>query len=254
MRLQKLSDGSIRLSQLNPWEVQTFRSLPILADFSGHEAAERRMLPTPAVESDLTPDMGMDWVEYVMPELRESFARNLSAVMADLENLKTHFPDDPETAETAADADGDGPASSPRDEAEDDDAWSWDDDDESVNGNGSGNGNDSRPPQSSSNTPPADPHQKANGPSPRTSGPSPSRSGPPQELNYSVDIPSDHAELWFRAMNQARLVLSAKHGIDSEHIPDLATLLTSGKLEYWFQYELFVSLQGWLVDAVLDSN
>lgn len=228
MRLQKLSDGAIRLSQLNPWEVQTFRSLPILADFSDHEAAERRMLPTPAVESDLTPDMGMDWVEYVMPELRDSFARNLSTVMEDLENLKTHFPGDPE-------AGGEGhPASSPEEEG---DSWSWDEDeDESQSPPSFGTG------------------KKENGPSPRKAEPARSQSGPAQELNYSVDIPADHAELWFRAMNQARLVLSARHGIDSEHIPDLATLLTSGKLEYWFQYELFVSLQGWLVDAVLDTD
>ena len=31
MHLQKLPDGSIRLSRLNPWDVQTFRSLPALA-------------------------------------------------------------------------------------------------------------------------------------------------------------------------------------------------------------------------------
>ncbi|MDB6133367.1 MAG: hypothetical protein JWM59_1610 [Verrucomicrobiales bacterium] len=231
MRLQKLSDGAIRLSQLNPWEVQTFRSLPILADFSDHEAAERRMLPTPAVESDLTPDMGMDWVEYVMPELRDSFARNLSTVMEDLENLKTHFPGDPEPDE----ADRSGHSASILDD--DADPWGWDDDDD-----------ESRSPSSSGTG------KKESGPPPQKAGPARSQSGPPQELNYSVDIPSEHAELWFRAMNQARLVLSAKHGIDSEHIPDLATLLTSGKLEYWFQYELFVSLQGWLVDAVLDTN
>ncbi|RYD35649.1 MAG: hypothetical protein EOP86_07915 [Verrucomicrobiaceae bacterium] len=234
MRLQKLSDGAIRLSQLNPWEVQTFRSLPILADFSDHEAAERRMLPTPAVESDLTPDMGMDWVEYVMPELRDSFARNLSTVMEDLENLKTHFPGDLEAGEDGH------PAPVHDDDDDGGDSWNWDDDEGK---------DESQSPSSGNGT-----GKKESGPPPQAAGTARSQSGPSQELNYSVDIPSDHAELWFRAMNQARLVLSAKHGIDSEHIPDLATLLTSGKLEYWFQYELFVSLQGWLVDAVLDDN
>ncbi len=55
-------------------------------------------------------------------------------------------------------------------------------------------------------------------------------------------------------MNQARIVLSAQYGIDSEHVPDLAKLLESGQLEKWFQYELFVSLQGWLVEVAMNPD
>ncbi|MES2706830.1 MAG: hypothetical protein V4726_09535 [Verrucomicrobiota bacterium] len=249
MRLQKLSDGTIRLSQLNPWEVRTFRSLPALADFSGHEAAERRLLPSPAVEADLTPEMGMDWVEYVIPELRDSFAHNLGTVMADLENLKTHQPggDGPgKDTGKKADAAGNGGA-------------------DSQNGSQRpGNGEDDRLADQPHDDPGADDcldedgddddddddFDESENAGESTAG---SAAGPPMEL-YTVDIPSAHAEQWFRAMNQARLVLSARHGIDSEHLPDLASLLASGRLEHWFQYELFVSLQGWLVDAVLDAG
>jgi hypothetical protein len=42
--------------------------------------------------------------------------------------------------------------------------------------------------------------------------------------------------------------------MDSEHPPDLAALLEAGQLEHWFQYELFVSLQGWLVEVVMDPD
>ena len=72
--------------------------------------------------------------------------------------------------------------------------------------------------------------------------------------HFVLTIPADHAEAWFRAMNQARIVLSIRYGIDSERVPELGRLLEAGQLEYWFQYELFVSLQGWLVEAVLNPE
>jgi hypothetical protein len=55
-------------------------------------------------------------------------------------------------------------------------------------------------------------------------------------------------------MNQARIVLSIRYGIDSERVPELGRLLEAGQLEYWFQYELFVSLQGWLIEVVLNPE
>ncbi len=76
----------------------------------------------------------------------------------------------------------------------------------------------------------------------------------PSMPHFVLTIPADHAEAWFRAMNQARIVLSIRYGIDSERVPELGRLLEAGQLEYWFQYELFVSLQGWLVEAVLNPE
>lgn len=218
MRLQKLPDGSLRLSRMNAWDVQTLRNLPVLADFSDHEAAERRLLPSPAIESDLTPEMAMDWVEFVVPELRDSFAANLGVVMSDLSSLKPHGPDPAFPAPSA---------SSDTNEAQ-------------------------RPaPAAASDSASDDGGKEEN----TGSGTSDAAPGPQPVMDYyTVDIPFAHAEAWFRAMNQARLVLSAKHGIDSENLPDLASLLTSGKLEHWFQYELFVSLQGRLIDMSLDPE
>lgn len=210
MQLRKLPDGTIRLTRLNPWDVQTFRSLPLLADFSQDPKAEKRLLPTPAIDSDMSPEMAMDWVEYVVPELRESFAENLSIVMADLSTL---------TIETE----------------------NFEEDKTAV-------------------------EDQKNGADPANLGDEPTRPLPGEESihgegavtspvpHFSLTIPPDHAEAWFRAMNQARIVLSARYGIDSEHVPELAKLLEAGQIEYWFQYELFVSLQGWLVEAVLDPE
>ncbi len=218
MHLRKLPDGSIRLTRLNPWDVQTFRSLPDLADFSKDSKAEKRLLPAPAIESDLSPEMAMDWVEYVVPELREQFAGNLAIVMADLATMTG------ETEVEAADFESD------EEEAEDQPEEA---DEPETHGNAAEEVPDPVPSEASilrdGPTAPAVPH-------------------------FALTIPAGHAEAWFRAMNQARIVLSTRYGIDSEHVPELAKLLEAGQIEYWFQYELFVSLQGWLVDAVLDPE
>lgn len=218
MHLKKLPDGSIRLTRLNPWDVQTFRSLPALADYSQDAKAEKRLLPTPAIDADLSPEMAMDWVEYVLPELRESFAENLSVVMADLATLTAEDPDGEEDP-NEDDGEHDGEEIGTEEEIEDDEATQ-------------------EPP---SQSPPMAAAKAVAG-------------GPPVVPHFALTIPADHAEAWFRAMNQARIVLSARFGIDSEHVPELAKLLEAGQIEYWFQYELFVSLQGWLVEAVLDPE
>lgn len=189
MTLHKLANGSIHLSKLNSWDVQTFRSLSSLADYSKDAAAEKRLLPAPAADQDLSPEMAMDWVEYVIPELRESFAHNLETVLADLKNLTEEPQPPPSEAEFP----------------------------------------DDREPGTQRETEPEMPH-------------------------FCLAIPADHVEQWYRAMNQARIVLSAQYGIDSEHVPDLAKLLESGQLEKWFQYELFVSLQGWLVEVAMNPD
>ena len=212
MHLQKLPDGSIRLSRLNPWDVQTFRSLPALADYTAAPEAEKRLLPTPAIESDLTPEMAMDWVEYVVPELRESFAESFTTVLADLETLSL----DPGPEAEGA---GDG----------------VDDNDEEEKGEPSPSGQESTAKGNASQQAVEEVEE-------------------PSMPHFVLTIPGDHAEAWFRAMNQARIVLSIRYGIDSERVPELGRLLEAGQLEYWFQYELFVSLQGWLVEAVLNPE
>ena len=215
MQLRKLSDGSIRLTRLNPWDVQTFRSLPSLADFSKDPRAEKRLLPSPAIDSDMSPELAMDWVEYVVPELRESFAENLSIVMADLATLTEDPGHDAPTPDENSDSGGlDNPEADDRAETK-----------PAAADSGAG---DHPEEAEDPETPPA-PH-------------------------FALTIPADHAEAWFRAMNQARIVLSERYGIDSEHVPELAKLLEAGQIEFWFQYELFVSLQGWLVEAVLDPE
>lgn len=183
MRLTKLEDGGVLFERINDWEKHALTLLPKLADFSGKGEAEKRLLPAPAVETDLTPEMAMDWVEFVTPQLRSAFQESLDVVVADLRGLE---------------------------------------------------------PES----PPVDPNPW---PKPGTGTEKASK------VTWRMSIPLGHADHWFRAMNQARLVMSAQHGIDSENAPDFSALLASGQLEMWFYYEFFVSLQVWLVEYVMDS-
>lgn len=238
MHLRKLPDGSVRFSHIDPWELRTFRALPELADFSTDARAEQRLLPTPAVDEDLSPDLAMDWVEYVVPELREGFSKNLDTVMADLDRLILEaFPppadngsSDEETFEDTDDGDDDDEHEVHEENMEDQDART-----------GLPGEPDSEAPLSESSS---------------SSGSGSLEDDLPSEPAeyYTLTVPPDHVEHWFRALNQARLVLSCRFNIDSEHVPDLPALLESGELEHWFQYELFARLQGWFVEAVLDPE
>lgn len=248
MQLQKLTDGSVRISRMSAWDVQTFRNLPNLADYTADPKSEKRLLPPPAGDLDLSPEMAMDWVEYVVPELRESFAQNLNIVLEDLATLTLDH-----SSKKKQSSNGSGPASAAeaskgknkaaeplKDEGEDEESDPDDDNHETDAFSGGfiplpGFGSEGEESSSSSG-----------------SGAGPESA--PENRQYTLTIPPGHAEAWFRALNQARIVLSTRYGIDSEHIPDLAQLLVAGEIEFWFQYELFVNLQGWLVEVVLNPE
>lgn len=46
--------------------------------------------------------------------------------------------------------------------------------------------------------------------------------------------------------------MSAADGIDAEHTPYRPALLAAGKLERWFQSQLYAGLQAWLVEHAMD--
>jgi hypothetical protein len=74
----------------------------------------------------------------------------------------------------------------------------------------------------------------------------------PRDLWYII-VPANHVEDWYRAMNQARLVLSEKydaHRSDSAHV---AKMFVSGRMELLLQYELLTGLCGWWVEFVMHS-
>jgi len=70
-------------------------------------------------------------------------------------------------------------------------------------------------------------------------------------VQWGFKIPADHVEDWYRAMNQARLMLSAKHEAHRTDNAHIASMFISGKMEALIQYELLTGLCSWWVDALL---
>jgi hypothetical protein len=86
----------------------------------------------------------------------------------------------------------------------------------------------------------------------RRKGPGISPPGKKPPVRWSFLIPAAHVEDWFRAMNQARLMLSEKyeaHRMDDGHI---ASMFISGNMEPLIQYELFTGLCSWWVNSLLN--
>lgn len=72
------------LSRLNPWELNTLRSVPQLADPAGVKELEARLYPPPAVAGDIDARMAEDWAEFVVPELRDRFRSAIGIMAADV--------------------------------------------------------------------------------------------------------------------------------------------------------------------------
>lgn len=71
---------------------------------------------------------------------------------------------------------------------------------------------------------------------------------------WTINVPAAHVEDWFRAMNQARLVLSSSreaHRQDQEYV---TTMLLKGEVDLLIQYEMLTALCGWWVDIMLRAE
>ena len=71
-------------------------------------------------------------------------------------------------------------------------------------------------------------------------------SGTPDRLR----IEPGQVESWYLALNQARLVMSERFGIDTGDVDRTMELVAEGKLETLYHYELYTELCGWLVYAL----
>lgn len=66
----------------------------------------------------------------------------------------------------------------------------------------------------------------------------------------SIRVPGEEIELWYLALNQARLVMSERFQIDSEKPEGIMALIAAGKIETVYYYEFYTSLCGVLVEAL----
>lgn len=76
------------------------------------------------------------------------------------------------------------------------------------------------------------------------------------ERRLRLDVPLEHAQAWFSALNQARLMLDQKYKLHPEGDGDFEPVLRededSGidmqeRLEVYMRYEFYAALQEWLV-------
>ncbi len=107
----------------------------------------------------------------------------------------------------------------------------------------------------------------------RPAGEPPAPQPPPEERPtglYSIMIAAGHVEHWYRAMNQARLVMEARYGVASETDDEEeqafdSMLMTEAesaaeidrlakRMERMVQYRFFTSLQGFLISAIMDPE
>ncbi len=99
-----------------------------------------------------------------------------------------------------------------------------------------------RPPQKANIRPPRPPRLRA------------PVLAPPPPPEWTLTIPTSHTEDWFRAMNQARLVLSATHEAHRTDNAHIAQLFITGHMEVLVHYELLTGMCGWWVDAILSNR
>ena len=71
---------------------------------------------------------------------------------------------------------------------------------------------------------------------------------------YTITIAGENAERWFRALNQARLVMHTKHDFpdedslgEEEHMTAITALLQSGEFAPYLRSRLYAQLQEWIV-------
>lgn len=219
MRVSRLPDGSVQLSQLDDLQLRMLRSLPGLADPGDDEAALRRLYPAPFEPGETTDEQKEDWAELVQPELEQLFENSLERVSADVKTARLE--------------------SLPPPAMEDDGEDQEDEEEVGIE----------KPPRVRA----PDPAMRKRPRSPRRAAIRPPQKEAPPELplRWEFTIPAAHVEDWYRAMNQARLILSERHAAhrtDDEHI---ARLLMSGRMESLIQYELLTALCGWWVEVLM---
>jgi len=94
-RLTRMSDGSLRFSELAPWFVGVLVQLPALLDSDQPEEVSRRLYPEPSDNKE----MQEEWDKYVRPELFALVASAREIVLRDLGNLRVGSTSDANVAE-----------------------------------------------------------------------------------------------------------------------------------------------------------
>jgi len=216
MTLQRLPNGSVRIARLDEWHLDALRTIPQLANPGDDEKALRRVFPAPFAAGEATAEQQEDWVEYVQPDLQTLFEDSLERVAAD---LKTAHPSEPE--DRNVDEEEDEVEVEVEDEGGDEDVVEDEIEDE----------DEDEDEEEEEDEDEKDIAIKA--------------------PEWELTVPGAHVEDWYRAMNQARLVLSSAkdaHRTDHDYV---TRMLLSGELDVLVRYEMLTAMCGWWVEVIL---
>jgi len=90
-QLSRMSDGSLRFSELAPWFVGVLVQLPDLLDSDQPEEVSKRLYPEPSDNEEIQ----KEWEKYVRPELFALVASAREIVLQDIGNLRLGSDPDP---------------------------------------------------------------------------------------------------------------------------------------------------------------
>jgi uncharacterized protein DUF2017 len=85
MLIYRSKRDRIEFAEVDPFEAEFLRQIPVVCDSGGDPRVEERFFSAPAEASEV--QLRDDWVEYVQPELRQLFISAKKLVESDLSNL-----------------------------------------------------------------------------------------------------------------------------------------------------------------------
>jgi hypothetical protein len=96
MRIRRVKSKGLVFSRLPASQVRLLQQIPVHADPAGSSGAEERLYQSPVrtVLDDTDDELVNDWNDHVLPDLRESFTRQLECVTEDLRAVRRerHLP------------------------------------------------------------------------------------------------------------------------------------------------------------------
>jgi hypothetical protein len=226
MKIRRIISKGLVLSGMPAAQLRMLEQVALHADPSGSPAASERLYQTPVKQPqhDADEELVEDWQEFVMPDLRQEFTRQLDCVANDLRQAQ------PESTPSTLDDDSlDNDAL--HDDSLDDDSL----DDDSLH-------DDSLHDDSLDDDPLREDEAKAG-----------TEDDAAPAATYELIIPFDHIESWYGALNQARLVLQARYEFpETENLAAMVELLTSTNLKPYLTSRFYMEIQGALLDLGMD--
>jgi len=227
MKIRRVPSRGLVITGLPTSHLRLLEQIPLQADPAGSAAAEDRLYPSPVRATEDDPDDSLlhDWQEYVQPDLRSDFARQVDRVTADLRTARLEEPaasDDAETLDTET-VDTNDQADGEAFEGEDTVADEVEEADEEEEADDDAEADD-----------------EANEAPPET---------------YELTIPFEHVDAWYGALNQARLVMQERYAFpEQENLETIVALLASENLKPYLTSRFYAEIQGVLLDLGMRAD